>query len=288
MKSEIDTIYIWLIYILFAASSLTSTTPKSAPTSNPLAPWLVPSNPVLSTESKSVGSISGSGSGSTSVKDVTNPSLEESLLSPELNPFGAHQVLGNQSIYGVGSGIPPHGDFEHPSILHTTPTTISPSSYSSTSAVLSNEGDPFSPFGGGGGRGANRETDDADEPNSSSEDEPPLDTDFKRWPRVEGESGGRASSVDGTESWWSSQFERPKEPDASNGDGDNMWPDKENGATASKPNLGGKTGLGVPKGVVTLSPTIMPPQTGHQEVEIEQEDEKDANNKRISSSGMFF
>ncbi|XP_035714297.1 latrophilin-like protein 1 isoform X2 [Folsomia candida] len=270
--------YLEVQYQCIPASSLTSTTPKSAvPTNNPLAPWL---NPVLSTESKSIGSISGSGgSSSTSVKDLANKPDES---GSELIPFGTHQVLGNQSVYGVGTGILSHGDFEHPSVLHTTPTTVPPSSTSISAVLPNNEGDPFSPFNNGGG---SRDNDDMGEPSSSGEDDPPLDTEFKRWPGGEGSDTGGSSSVDGTESWWSSQFERPKETD-----GDNSWSDKVSGGGGEPPsrsntNNNGKSGLGVPKGVVTLSPTVQPPYGAHQEVESELEDDMDSQNKRISLSG---
>jgi hypothetical protein len=256
-----------------SASSLTSTTPKStlgarSSNNNPLAPWLG-----SATETKSVGSIN-SGS-STPVKDLLNPKK-----GPDSIPFGT-QVLGNQSVYGIGAGIS-STDFDNPSILLTTPTTPSPFS-SSTSAVLSNEANPLSPYGGGSG-GADRD--------SSGEEDPPIDTEFKRWPGAErGESVGGVGGggSDGTESWWSSQFERPRESDSSvnsgSSDNNNMWSDKvssgSDGATANKGGSNSKSGLGVPKGVVTF----VPASNGHSDSEIEVDEEKE--HKRGSSPGKL-
>lgn len=224
------------------------------------------------------------------MKDLIN---HEESLNSDIIPFGAVQVLGNQSIYGVG-GIS-SVDFDNPSILLTTPTTPP----SSTSAVLSNEGNPFQ--GGSNSNNNNNNEDDRDN-NSSDEDDPPLETDFKKWPGVERGGEGAAVGVgsEGTESWWSSQFEKPRESDSSGGDvgggssSDNMWSDKvsSNGGSASDPEPSGKStgknGLGVPKGVVTLSPTILPAHNGNShdsegsETELE---EKEHHTRRGSASG---
>jgi hypothetical protein len=271
------------------ASSLTSTTPRSVggvgrPGSNPLAPWLL--NP---SDSKS---ILGSGSNSTPLKGLILPPSETNSNNGddgEDNMGGPQILLGNQSIYGL-SGVGGGGlDLENPSLLVTTssstPIPISTSSAASAVSVSSSSGLTTT----------KRTSSAVLDSNSSSGEEEDGDGD------VDESEGGRVAwppkgGSEATESWWSSQFEAKG---AGKGESDNMWSDKvaESESGGNSANSGvkeGKNGLGMAKGVVTLSPGIQPTQgsggssssSGHHGHHEEDRDdgERDGNNRHGSSS----
>jgi len=242
---------------------------------NPLTPWLNPSNTALSAaDSKSVvGS-------STPVKGliIANEDTLDSI------PYG-HQ--GNQSFYGPGGDgmISPGVDKNNPLVLVTTfSSTLSPLP-SSTSTVLLKEVDPLSPSLGKG--------EDGEVSSSIADDEDSSDSEDKRWPVVPSDRGGdMVGGSEATESWWPSQLEKTRGSESIVGGGggeNNMWSDpmsgSESDSSASKPNnnLNAKSGLGVAKGVVTLSPTVSPTQFGSYRPGEEGDDEE--HNKKLSPPG---
>lgn len=242
--------------ISISASSLTSTTPRSALGGNRQSPpWLSPSNPFGgSTEAKSIDSSANRG---------VPPSTNEEPLPPDIIPYGP-STFGNLSKYGHSdypSGVHPHfSEADNPSAVVTTTTILPPSSSSSSSnsAVLLSEVNPLVPPGS---------PSDSEDGNlrvmSSDEDGTLSETDEKPW-----EKDGVS---DVTESLDWSQYERDRSKLDSNGGGvDNMWSDKVEGGVPgggsshvvnnnNNNNNVNENALGPVRGVVTVvSPTIFP------------------------------
>lgn len=262
-----------LFFFVLVASSLTSTTPRSALGGNRQnPPWLSPSNPFGgSSETKSIDS---SAIGLTNRGGSSSSSTNEEPLAPDI-PYGP-PILSNLSKYGHSefpSGmnyplLPPETD-QNPSVGLVVTTTVLPTSSSSSSAVLLSEVNPLIPPGSSSdsdGDGNLRVM------NSDEDDETLSENDDRPWA---GMGADKDVGGDVTESMDWSQFDREKSKADNGGGTENMWSDKvaggdsTNGGQSSSPNSNNnnnhnnENALGPVRGVVTVSPTVFPTQRNH-------------------------